>query len=167
MIRKFSPSTNESDFADLKAAYLELFNAPEALKYLSFTFKPFDDETVTNWFRSHLESGVAYYATLDPHDQIIGIGVTKASTPYGFELLGLVVRADHRGQGIGRGLVEHIVDVAQKEGFNAVDISVFADNKRMLRLVIDLDFIPVGITHRARADGTDVVHLKKYLNRKS
>jgi ribosomal protein S18 acetylase RimI-like enzyme len=165
MIRKCTPATDPSDFEELKAAYLELFNEPDALKYLSYTFLPFDDETVSNWFNTHVESGVNYYAALDPDGQIIGIGVVKSSLPYGFELLGLAVRRGFRRQGVGRQLVEHIMGVAQEAGYIAVDVSVFADNKPMLQLVIDLDFLPASITHRARADGADVVLLKKYLDR--
>jgi ribosomal protein S18 acetylase RimI-like enzyme len=136
MIRKYSPATDESDFAELKVAYLELANAPDALKYLSFTLKPFEDQTVANWFKSHLKSGVDYYAAFEPGGQIIGIGVIKPDAIFGFELLGLVVRPGHRRRGVGRKLVEHIVGLAQQEGFSAVDVSVFADNKQMLCLLL-------------------------------
>jgi ribosomal protein S18 acetylase RimI-like enzyme len=165
MIRKYSPASDPSDFEQLKAAYLELYNQSDALKYLSYTGIPFDEQTVSNWFKTHVESGVDYYAALDPDGQITAMGVVKSSLPYGFELLGLAVRGDSRRQGVGRRLVEHILGVAQEAGYRAVDVSVFADNKPMLRLVIDLDFLPVNITHRARADGADVLHLKRYLER--
>jgi ribosomal protein S18 acetylase RimI-like enzyme len=147
----------------LKAAYLELFNAPETHKYVSLTLKLFDEQTVTMWFKTHRESGTNYYAALDPQEEIIGLGVTKADPVVGFELLGLVVRPDCRGQGVGRKLADYMVGVAQQAGFRAVNVAVFADNKPMLRLMIDLDFMPVRMMPRARADGADLVYLKRYL----
>ncbi len=60
-------------------------------------------------------------------------------------------------------VVAHAVELAQERGYQAVETSVFADNRPMLRLVIGLGFIPVGMTHHARADGADNVHLKCYL----
>ena len=65
--------------------------------------------------------------------------------------------------GIGELLIECALDVARSKGFKAVDVAVFADNKRMLRLVLKLDFIPIRMQHHMRADGADVVYLKRYL----
>ena len=79
------------------------------------------------------------------------------------ELLGLTVMKDSQNRGIGRALVEHCVEFARKKGHKAIDVHVYADNKRMLRLVIGQDFIPVEIKYRARADGGDMVRLKRYL----
>ena len=52
---------------------------------------------------------------------------------------------------------------ALQEGYQAVELKVFADNATMLRLVLSLGFIPVDIDHRRRMDGADMVYLKKYL----
>lgn len=81
----------------------------------------------------------------------------------GFELLGLVVRETSRGQGVGKGLVAYVLDIAQARGYQAIDVSVFADNRAMLRLLLGQGFVPVRMTHHARFDGADVVHLKRYL----
>jgi ribosomal protein S18 acetylase RimI-like enzyme len=163
MIRQLIPQTSETDFNLLLPAYLELANAPEALKYLSYTHIPFSQAQVSAWFRSHLESGVEYHADCAGDGQIQGIAVVKANPLQGFELLGLVVRPECRGAGVGRRLVAHAVDLAQGRGYQAVETSVFADNRPVLRLVIGLGFIPVGMTPHARADGADNVHLKRYL----
>ncbi|HEY85923.1 MAG TPA: GNAT family N-acetyltransferase [Chloroflexi bacterium] len=117
---------------------------------------------VANWFRSHIENGVDYYAASEAGGRILGISVVKIDPILGFELLGLVVRSEHHRQGIGRKLVENAVGLAQQSGFSAIYTAVFADNKAMLRLLIGLDFIPVRMTHRVRADGADIMYLKKY-----
>jgi ribosomal protein S18 acetylase RimI-like enzyme len=163
MIRQLIPQTSETDFNLLLPAYLELANAPETLKYLSLTQLPFSEAQVSAWFRSHLESGVEYYVDCAEDNRILGILIIKSDPVYGFELLGLVVRPENRGAGVGKRMVAYAVELAQVRGYQAVDVSVFADNRLMLRLVIDLGFIPVGMTHHARADGADNVHLKRYL----
>jgi len=163
MIRSFLPETNEIDFKLLLPAYLELANTSEALKFLSFTQKPFEEALVTSWFKSHIENGVEYFVDCVIDHQIRGIATTKIDPLLGFELLGLVVRPMIREQGIGKGLVAYVLEIAQARDYQAIDVSVFADNLAMLRLLLGQGFIPVRMTHHARWDGADVVHLKRYL----
>lgn len=160
MIRQLIPQTAEADFKLLFPAYLEMANSAEALKFLSYTGLPFTDAQVSGWFTSHLDGGVDYFAAFAEGDRVEGIATIKANPITGFELLGLIVQKASRGKGIGRDLVRHILDVARQRGYKAVDVSVFADNPAMLRLVIGQGFIPVNITHHARFDGADVVALK-------
>ena len=147
----------------MKSSYLQLFNSPEALKYLSYMGKPFDEPVVTNWLRNHVVDGVDYYISSEEPGKIDGIAVAKSSPATGFELLALVVQENRRRKGLGKKLVAHVVDAARHEGFRAVDVTVFADNRPMLLLVIGLGFLPVRMTARMRHDGMDVVHLKRYL----
>jgi ribosomal protein S18 acetylase RimI-like enzyme len=163
MIRSFIPETSEVDFNLLLPAYLELANAPDALKFLSFTQKPFDESLVSNWFKSHLANGIEYFVDCTADHQIQGVATIKVDCLVGFELLGLVVRETSRGQGVGKGLVAYVLDIAQARGYQAIDVSVFADNRAMLRLLLGQGFVPVRMTHHARFDGADVVHLKRYL----
>jgi ribosomal protein S18 acetylase RimI-like enzyme len=57
-----------------------------------------------------------------------------------------------------------VIDQAANSGYRAVDVTVFADNAPMLRLLLGLGFIPVRIKHHLRADGGDLVYLKLYLS---
>ncbi len=163
MIRKYIPAKDESDFNDLKSSYLQMVNDPDTLNYLSYTLKPFDEQTVITWLRTHLENDIEYHVASNSDGEITGISILKINVVYGFELLGLVVHSSQRQKGIGRNLVENAVSIARLQGFKSIDVSVFADNKPMLLLLIDLDFIPIHITAHARADGMDVVQLKKYI----
>lgn len=163
MIRKFQPAENQADFVNLKSAYLELANAPDALKFLSYSGQPFDEQILTDWLRNHVAAGVDYFGALDEAGKILGIAVIKSNPVNGFELMGLVVDARQRGRGIGKQLVEHIIGVAQQAGFRAIETAVFADNQPMLRLVIGFGFQPVRMDFHRRYDGMDGVYLKKYL----
>jgi ribosomal protein S18 acetylase RimI-like enzyme len=111
---------------------------------------------------THDKDRVDYFAYHDKEEEIVGLMVIKSDPVYGFEIMGAVVDSKYRGRGIGRKLIEYGIDLAGKQGFGAVDIAVYADNKTMLKLVIDLDFIPVRMEHRIRADGADGVRLKYF-----
>jgi ribosomal protein S18 acetylase RimI-like enzyme len=76
------------------------------------------------------------------------------------------VHPDAQGHGIGRQLITHSLELAHSLGFTCVVASVFADNVRMLRLVLSLGFIPIKIDYHRRADGADVLVLHNWLHDK-
>ncbi|MBD3288441.1 GNAT family N-acetyltransferase [candidate division KSB1 bacterium] len=162
MVLEYIPAKDRNHFKKLKSAYNEIFNTPEVRRYLSFTMLPFDQQTIDQWFTKHLQSGIRYFIN-EEKGVITGILIIKVDRSIGFELFAIGVRSEHRGNGIGRRLVEIAIELARKESFRAVDVRAFCDNKPMLKLLIDLDFIPARIDHHIRADGADVLHLKKYL----
>ncbi|NLF52367.1 MAG: GNAT family N-acetyltransferase [Leptolinea sp.] len=163
MIRQLIPAVNETDYHILLPAYLELINSPEALKYLSYTGIPFTQEMVSSWLKTHLDAGIDYYADFSEDRRIQGIVVTKSNSLSGFELLGLAVRAINRERGVGKGLVRYVMNRAVESGFASVDVTVFADNIPMLRLLLGQGFIPVSMTYHVRFDGADAVNFKLYV----
>ena len=162
-VREFFPADNAHDKDALLPAFLEIWNEVESLKYLSFTLKSFDQEVVRIWIENHKEPGGRYFCAVNEDNKIIGIAVIKVSSVDGFEIYGLGVRPRFKRQGIGRKLMEHTSRLAVELEFKAVDISVFADNRAMLTASLSQGFIPVGMDYNKRADGVDIVHMKKYL----
>ncbi len=66
----------------------------------------------------------------------------------------VVVHPDHRGQGIGRALVEHAIQAAREEQATWVGLEVRADNEIASRLYDQLGFRVVGATvHMLRPKG--------------
>ena len=61
-------------------------------------------------------------------------------------------------------MINECTKIANREGFKCIDVLVFSDNKNMLRLLIKNDYRPIDIQHQARADGMDLVKLRKYIN---
>ncbi len=163
MIRQFIPALKKNDFNLLFPAYLELFNHPEAHKYLSFTGLPFTEALVSNWFKTHTDAGIEYFTDVSDEGKIRGIAVIKADNTVGFELLGLAVRFSNRQKGVGKGLVRYVMNHAVEYGFSSIDVTVFADNIPMLRLLLGQGFIPVSMSYHCRYDGADTVKLKLYL----
>lgn len=163
MIRCYRPAASQQDLQQLLEAYLALFNPADSLKFLSLTLMPFDPGTVEGWMRGHEEQGVEYYGYVDRGGAIKGLVLIRVSPLEGFELLSLAVDPGHQGRGVGKSLASHAVKLAREGGHRSIQVKVFADNPRMLRLVIGLGFLPVGLSHRARADGADMVHFRRYL----
>lgn len=163
-IRELFPGEDPRDLDDLLIAQTKIWNQPEDLKYLSLSQIPLSEDTLRTWYRSHLEDGVHYYCAIENNGEIAGIAIGKADPVQGYLLLGLGVRQNARKRGIGKRLVQHVIDQAANSGYRAVDVTVFADNAPMLRLLLGLGFIPVRIKHHLRADGGDLVYLKLYLS---
>ncbi|HUX05743.1 MAG TPA: GNAT family N-acetyltransferase [Acidobacteriota bacterium] len=163
MIEELRPEKNIGHFALLKEAYIGLFNDPRNLPMLSFTLRPFSEETLDAWFRAHVEHGVSYYSEMDGAGRISGLALTRTDPVTGFEFLSLVVRRECRRKGIGRRLTEHVIGKARTLEYKAIDVAVYAENVPMLKLVLDEGFIPIRMSHNMRADGADLVHLRKVL----
>ena len=64
--------------------------------------------------------------------------------------LGIGVHPDYRGNGIGSRLVETVIDSAFKNGFERVELEVFASNAGAIRLYERLGFEREGIRRRVR-----------------
>ena len=75
-----------------------------------------------------------------------------------------VVAKHFQHKGIGKQLLEATKQVAIKEGYKQIDVLVFADNKTMLRLLLKCDYIIINIQHHMRADGMDIIKLRKYIS---
>jgi len=162
-IKELIPEERVADKNTLLPAFLEIWNAPENLKCLSFTLKPFEEEIISFWLDNHKEQDGRYFCALNNNDEILGILVIKVNAVGGFEIYGIGVRPELKRHGIGRELITHAIGVAKKLGFKNIDALVFADNAGMLHLLLSLGFIPSGMEHHKRADGTDTVLLKKYI----
>jgi len=143
----------------LLPAYLGIWNVAESLKFLSYSLRPYEENIVRGWLQDHISFGVRYFAATDDQNSVLGICVIRTDALGAFEILGLGVRPDAKGHGLGRELLSHALTLARSEGVTCVEASVFADNARMLRLVLSLDFVPVRIDYHRRADGADSVVL--------
>ncbi|MBD3374442.1 GNAT family N-acetyltransferase [candidate division KSB1 bacterium] len=165
MIRPFYPQTDPHDFLKLKQTFLEIWNHAESRHFMSFTGIPFTEQQVDAWFSDHHRFGIEYYGFVDTQEALLGLGLTRKDLLAGFEIYALAVLPDHRRKGIAKSLCEHMLDQARKDGFSCVDIKVFADNKIMLRLMLDLDFIPISLQHHKRYDGADMVVLRRYFKK--
>jgi ribosomal protein S18 acetylase RimI-like enzyme len=162
-IKEFVPQDNAEEKEALLPIFLKIWNAPENLKYLSQTMKPFAPELVRIWLENHKDQGGRYFCALNEQNNILGIMVVKENPVEGFEIYGLGILPKHKGMGVGRKLVEHAATVAEEHDFKDINALVFADNTAMLCLLLISGYTPVSMEHHKRSDGTDAVYLKKYI----
>jgi len=154
MIRYLEPLERIEDFKNLND-FLECnLNRDSDLKYLSYSMIGFDRPTIEDLTRSHRKNGLEYIGYIQD-DRLNGIAAIKSDRLQGFELFLLIIEQDQRQRGIGGKLVEACLNQARQAGYHSMDASVMADNKRMLRLLITYDFIPIQIIPHARADGME------------
>ena len=157
------PQQNPDDINILIPSFLSIWNDPANLPFLSFTGRVFTEELLHTWCEQHLSAGIHYFAAMMTEHAVTGILVIKENVIEGFEIQGLGVLPSQKRKGIGSRLVKHGVELAKMEGYQAIDVQVYAPNIAMLRLVLAEGFIPVRMEHRRGPKGEDLIHLKKYM----
>jgi GNAT superfamily N-acetyltransferase len=162
MIKELIPQENANESNLLKTFLTQTYTIPDVQRYITYTLRPFSEKVIDKWLATHLDENVHYYVFLKD-GVIAGLALGEENEEDGYELVGLMVLPDYQGTGIGRALIDHVIQVAKSANWTSILVRVFADNKRMLKLVIDEGFVPIQIDYHKRADGADVVQLKKYL----
>ncbi len=145
---------------ELIAACVELFNDGDGVNRMSTNLTPWSREVLHRW----LTDGGQYHclAALDADSSIVGAQIASIDHE-GVTLEALGVTPGMRRTGIGRQLVGRAVAAAAGRGYRAVDARVFVDNPPTIALLLDSGFVPVNLRFHARADGCDVLWMRKYL----
>ena len=86
-IRELVPENCAADMEVLAPAYLEIWNHPDNLRFLSFTGRAFEDEQLRQWCGAHLQAGVKYSGAFSPERRLTAILLTRQNPTEGFELL--------------------------------------------------------------------------------
>lgn len=161
-MRLINPLDNKTDFDNLTDLLSKCLDNNEWFKFLSYSLIKFDKETIENLIKKHKEKGIDYIVH-ETNDLFSGVLAFKKNKFMGFELFLLVVDRDNQKKRIGQNLINECIKIATNDNFKSIDSFVFADNKKMLRLLIGNDFRPIDIQFHARADGMDLIKLRKYL----
>jgi ribosomal protein S18 acetylase RimI-like enzyme len=163
MIRLIHPLDSKADFNKLTGLLSKCLDYDESYKFLSYSLVKMDKEIIENFTERHKESGIDYIV-YETNNMFSGVLAYKRNLFQGFELFLLVVDKDNQKQGIGQSLINECIKIAKHDNFKSIDSFVFTDNKKMLRLLIKNDFRPIDIQFHARADGMDIIKLRKDIN---
>ena len=107
---------------------------------------PVDRDWARQVFERRLDSEqAATFIAEDGHLLVGHLGVDLAG---GVADLGMMVRADHRGEGVGSRLVEACIDWSRAHGANKVTLSVWPHNEPALRLYRSHGFVTEGRLRR-------------------
>jgi DNA-3-methyladenine glycosylase I len=136
-------------------------------KFLGFTQAPSLEKSRT-WVMQNIEKGVPQYVAL-AHEQVIGWADISPDEKEGFTHrggLGMGIIKAFRGKGIGKQLLEAVLQGAQAYGLERIELGVFASNTSAIALYRKMGFRQEGVKKRARyIDGVydDVVNMAKFL----
>ena len=121
------------------------------------TEPPVDVETVRERFRDTVtDDGPAAMWVAAAGGVVVGqIGLHPAPAP-GVMAIGMALRPDARGRGIGRALLDAAVAHAREAGAHKVELEVWPDNARAIALYTAAGFEVEGVRrrHYRRRDGS-------------
>ena len=130
----------------------DAFNSVCAEKWYVATVEGFTLERVSEFVTRFLENHVpAVVAVVG--DQIVGWCNILPNTKLGFThvgVLGMGVRREYRGQGIGRRLMDACLSLVRESGLEKIELDVYTDNEAAIRLYESVGFQREGHKRYAR-----------------
>jgi len=163
-IRPLAVTDAEEVVALLPRAHAE----SDFLQWMAGEFKMTVEEE-REWIRKRADAGMFVTLAAVVDGRIVGLAGAEIK-PFRrnahHAVLGVTVLKEFWGQGIGRRLVELVIDWGRQRGLRKMTLHVFADNERAIHLYRDLGFIEEGRLKEdvLRADGsyTDTIVMAKY-----
>lgn len=134
----------------------------EACSELEAQLFPGDDPWPASAFCRELESEHNHYVAARVDGELVGYaGITRLGrrAPYEYEIHTIGVAKTHQGQGIGRGLLSRLLDIASG---GVVFLEVRTDNTAAIGLYESFGFAVVGVRKRYyRVSGTDAYTMRR------
>ena len=129
--------------ADLPAI-VEIYNSTIPSRVVSADTEPVSVEQRTQWFREHEPSRRPIW-TVESEDEVIGwlsLSDFYDARPayHATAEIGVYVREDHRGKGVGRRLVEKAIHRGPGLGLKTLTAGAFAHNEASVRLFEGMGF---------------------------
>lgn len=152
--------------ADLDAV-LELFDAVASERLWIGTEPGYDRTRYRDTFGFALGRGngmfVAVLSSSKDDGKLVGIVTEHQQEPYG-HMVGMVVDEAYRGHGIGRALLERLIEWAQSRHLKYLNLSVFPHNERARALYrscgfVDYEPLPGGV-RRASGEVWDAIVMR-------
>jgi phosphinothricin acetyltransferase len=129
-------------------AILAIYNDAVLNTTASWDYEPNTLQQRTQWFEQHQTLGFPVLVALDETNRVVGWGsLSKFREKIGYQYTvehSVYVAADWRGQGIGRLLLQALLDEAQRLGKHVIIGGVEASNDVSLRLHKSLGFEEVA-----------------------
>ena len=141
--------------------------AAERIYLGRLTLPPFDPQNA--FPLRHINNGWPSYVALDGDSVIGGADITPDSVPECVHrgTLGMWVIASHRGQGVGRRLLDACLAHAPRAGMSKVELTVYTSNAAAIALYRRCGFTAIGVVRDyRRLDGVtyDALLMERFLN---
>ena len=154
------PAPGHPDIRSMRSdeieATLDLFEAVAAERVWMGTEPGFDRESrAANWRTAMTDPTARLLVLVEPGgDRLLGQGYVHVAR-YGVAEIGMFLRADARGRGLGGRLLDAMVAAADELGAHKVELQVWPHNEAALRLYQSRGFVVEGRirAHYRRASG--------------
>lgn len=127
---------------------LEIYNDAVLHTTATYDYEPRTLEQRRQWFEDHRRDNYAVFVAVDETGRIVGwsaLNPYHARPGYRFTTENSVyIAADRRGQGIGKQLLEPLIEAARSRGLHVIIAAIDATNEASLRLHARFGFEQVG-----------------------
>jgi L-amino acid N-acyltransferase len=127
---------------------LEIYNDAVLHTTATYDYEPRTLEHRRQWFEDHQRDNYAVFVAVDETGRIVGwsaLNPYHARPGYRFTTENSVyIAADRRGQGIGKQLLEPLIEAARARGLHAIIAAIDATNEASIRLHARYGFEQVG-----------------------
>lgn len=135
------------------SAILEIFNEAIANSTALYEYKLFPPERMMSWFADKAAGNYPVIGAVDESGRLLGFasyGVFRAKPAYKYSVEHSVyVHKDHRGKGVGRALLEKIIDAGRKQNYHVMVGGIDAENEPSIELHKQFGFVHAGTITQA------------------
>lgn len=129
-------------------AILDIYNDAVLNTAASWDYEPATLEARTLWFEQHRQLGYPVLVAIDDAGCVVGWGaLSKFREKIGYQFTvehSIYVASGFRGRGIGRVIVQSLIDEARQLGKHVIVGGVETSNEASLRLHLSLGFVEVA-----------------------
>ena len=140
---KVRPATHD----DL-AGILEIYNDAVLNTTATYDYEPRTLEHRIAWFEDHVQNNYPVLVAVNPQEQVLGwSALNRYHDRPGYRFTtenSVYVAADQRGRGIGRLLMEPLIEAGRRRGFHAILAGIDAGNEASIRLHARFGFAKVA-----------------------
>jgi len=130
-------------------AITEILNEAIAHSTALYDYAPRSRARMETWFQTKMDAGQPVIGAVNSTGRLIGFasyGSFRAFPAFKYTVEhSLYVHRDHQGQGVGRRLLEAIVNTAEARGMHALVGAIDAGNSPSITLHESLGFVRVGM----------------------
>jgi L-amino acid N-acyltransferase YncA len=133
--------------ADL-SAILDIYNEAVLNTTATYDYEPHTLEARRAWFDEHVRDNYPVFVAQNGDGRVVGWGsLSKFRPRVGYRFTAedsVYVAADQRGRGIGKSLLQPVIQAARDLGLHAVMAGIDADGKASIRLHAYFGFVQVA-----------------------
>ena len=123
----------------------------------------FDDFWTPDLLKSELMGQTKTYIVAKQDGKIVGFAGAMLNFPE-MEIMNIVTKKTHRGNGIGRILLEKLIEIADKNHFENVFLEVNQSNEVAKKLYEKAGFVEIGLRKNYYGENEDAIVMSKKIN---